>query len=144
MIDQVSDPNAERIRAAAMEEAARGHDALADALVEYRGGFTAHSPMWKEADLLASSHLQSAAAIRALAPTPAGMVCVPMDSIPQIVADAMQGEWNEICSDTACYPLDIKTVGKGGILRFAPGHWARAVGENVRRAMLAAAPGVKE
>lgn len=25
----------------------------------------------------------------ALAPTPPGMVCVPMDSIPQIVADAM-------------------------------------------------------
>lgn len=87
---------------------------------------------------------QAAERIRALAPTPPGMVCVPMDSIPQIAADAMQGEWNEICSDTACYPLDIKTVGKGGILRFAPGHWARAVGENVRRAMLAAAPSVKE
>jgi len=53
------------------------------------------------------------------------------DEIEAIVKQAMQDEWEEICSDTGCHPLDIEH-GRGRRLSFIPLHWASAVAASVR------------
>ncbi len=53
------------------------------------------------------------------------------DELEAIVKQAMQDEWEEICADTGCHPLDIEH-GRGRRLSFIPLHWASAVSASVR------------
>ncbi len=80
---------AELIRAAAMEEAARGAEKNAVKQGVLREKFPPDGKSWTAFDAAEACATDIAASIRALAATPPGMVCVPMDSIPQIAADAM-------------------------------------------------------
>jgi hypothetical protein len=43
----------------------------------------------------------------------------------ELVGEAMQDAWNEICDDTGCHPLDITRNGK--LLYFSRNHWADLV-----------------
>ncbi len=47
--------------------------------------------------------------------------------IVKLVEEIMLDEWNDICSDTECHPLDIKQLGRRK-LEFSPNHWTRSVG----------------
>lgn len=55
----------------------------------------------------------------------------PVKGLETIVKKAMQDEWEEICADTGCHPLDIEQLGRRR-LRFSPNHWASAVAASVR------------
>lgn len=46
-----------------------------------------------------------------------------------MVEQAMREEWDEICSDTGCHPLDITRQGRK--LFFSPSHWAAAVAKRL-------------
>jgi hypothetical protein len=50
--------------------------------------------------------------------------------IADLVKNAMLTQWNEICGDTGCHPLDLEH-GRGKHLTFTPRHWAQAAGDMV-------------
>lgn len=53
--------------------------------------------------------------------------------IADLVKNAMLTQWNDICGDTGCHPLDIEQnfEGRRGHLGFSPRHWAQATGDMV-------------
>lgn len=50
--------------------------------------------------------------------------------ITELMKNALQESWNEICGDTGAYPLDIEPnfEGRVGHLGFTPGHWVQRAG----------------
>lgn len=112
---------AERIRAAAMEEAAQVAEKNAVKQGVLREKFPPDGESWTAFDAAEACATNIAASIRALAPTPPGMVCVPVEPTEGMATDGARA-----LRDT---------------FRDANQH-ARA--KKVYRAMLAAAPGVKE
>lgn len=62
--------------------------------------------------------------------------------VSNIVGEAMEDAWNDICSDTQNHPLDIEQnfEGQKGHLGFSRNHWARITGDRVADALLSAAP----
>lgn len=57
-------------------------------------------------------------------------VTVSRDDLARI----MREEWDEICQDTECHPLDI-THGKKTALFFEPGHWVTAIADRLSAAL---------
>ena len=50
------------------------------------------------------------------------------------IALIMTEEWNEICNDTSCHPLDI-THGNGSKLFFKPSHWVDQIADRLSAAI---------
>jgi len=121
---------AEIIRAAAMEEAAQVAEKNAVKQGVLREKFPPDGKSWTAFDAAEACATDIAASIRALAPTPPGMVCVPREPTKAMceAADALP----------AIHAVDDLPLSKAG--------WSPKAIQNLKRyrAMLAAAPGVKE
>ncbi|MGN5375853.1 hypothetical protein [Sphingomonas hankookensis] len=61
---------------------------------------------------------------------------------PDFVDEAMQDAWNDICDDTGSHPLDLKH-GRGTVLYFHPGHWARAIAMRLSHRLALQSPPAK-
>ncbi len=61
---------------------------------------------------------------------------------PDFVDEAMQDAWNDICDDTGSHPLDLKH-GRGTVLYFHPGHWARTIAMRLSHRLALQSPPAK-
>lgn len=73
-------------------------------------------------------------------PQPSLSVGLDREAIIEAVKDAMTDAWADICSDTGCWPADLKRVGKSPVrLEYRPAIWTESTAEMAANRILALA-----
>lgn len=102
----------------------------------------AHDPCYKEAGGHDPWHEGAAGSVvgtvlRAVAAAPLPPVGDGGKLTDDAVGQIMQDQWDDICSDSGCWPLDIQRLTNRGPVRlsFTPGHWASGIASALRLAL---------
>lgn len=64
---------------------------------------------------------------------------VGREEIAGVIRDQMREQWDDICADTNCHPLDLQH-GRGSVLHYKASHWTDAVAQISADAILALRP----